>query len=299
MSKMITQLIDGYREKTWKAKLLKQIAAMSDEELDDLSQRGIYVIGHGRSGTTMLHDLVNLDANAVLLGESNLFLHFCRRRFVACFNEQHARNDLLRSKSLFISNLDDSASAMSVVLGLSKRWNRVGEKIAVHPAWEQRYYRRLVDFQTAMFFNSDYVLPVRDPREVVVSFMKLQPDLSRDQCIASYALSLRTTLEIYFQFPRCYLFPFPWLFDQDVVKRLLDVVNLDADIPEGMISHRNVKTKASDCPEDVQPLVDVYNAIVEGVSQETFRIAEGSLYNRRDELARSLEEVAARYGEPA
>lgn len=295
---MITQLIDSYREKKWKSKLLKQIAAISSEELDDLSLRGIYLIGHGRSGTTMLHDLVNLDANAVLLGESNLFLHFCRRRFVACFNEQHARNELLRSKSLFISNLDDSASAMSVIIELSKRWNRIGEKIAVHPAWEHRYYRRLIDFQTAMFFNSDYILPIRDPREVVVSFLKLQPHLSREQCIVSYALGLRTILEIYFQFPHCYLFPFPWLFDKEIVKNLLRTSKLEADIPEDLITRRNVNTKAIDSPEDLEPLVDVYNTIVDGVSRDTFRIAEGSLYNRRDQLARSLEEVVSRYMEP-
>jgi Sulfotransferase family len=153
---------------------------------DSLSHNGLFVVGHARTGTSILQTALNTSPEILLLGEANLHLNHSKPCFAAWYRAMHESFNNPPSKSASCPDPDDSTGdAWDVLLALRQHYRLVGDKFALRP-------RRLgYDFSGAFRFLQDYftgayiIGTLRNPREVLASNAKM----FRPDDLNEYALS--------------------------------------------------------------------------------------------------------------
>ena len=167
----------------------RQLAAW--DRLSALAPRGLFVVGHARSGTTILTEALNASPDIFLLGEANLHMAGTSPGFVARYNAMHAEFGNPRSKTTYCPPLaGPDASAPECLEALARHYRYVGEKVAFRSVALGYRPDSFFDFQARVFLRAQYVCVVRHPAAVLRS----SAAMFRPTDLADYAQSWVETL---------------------------------------------------------------------------------------------------------
>jgi hypothetical protein len=111
-------------------------AAREIEVCRALAGRCAFVLGHGRSGTTLLEQLVNAHPRTLVTAEANFHLRRPRDGFREIFNSQHRSWNNQISKLSYVPNLDGRAGGewWQWLEKAALHYDRLGDKMAFGPA---------------------------------------------------------------------------------------------------------------------------------------------------------------------
>jgi len=141
-----------------------------------LAHKCIFIVGFGRSNTTITQEILNCAPNALLLGEANFFLGNHGNRFSDWYNNQHRQFLNQITKSTYAPDLlpERSHSWWEWLDSASKIYDFVGEKIAFSDYHlGEAPPDRFMAFHEARFLTSRYIFMLRNPIEVLLSAAKL------------------------------------------------------------------------------------------------------------------------------
>jgi Sulfotransferase family len=174
--------------------ILKEAAATARRQKirEGLSHNGLFVVGHARTGTSILQTALNTSPEIFLLGEANLHITHSKPCFAVWYRTMHESFHNPPSKSTSCPDPDDSTGdAWDVLLTLRQHYRLVGDKLA----FRSRHLG--YDFSGAFRFLQDYftgayiIGTLRNPRDVLASNGKMfRPDdinvyaLSYLECLA-------------------------------------------------------------------------------------------------------------------
>jgi len=192
---------------------------LSDEDYERLNEKGLFIVGSARSGTTILCRCLNVSKDIYLLEEANLFLTHDRDDFVEYFNAQHIAYENYRTKGTFIPPIPTSGkSGFAFLAQMSRRYRYVGEKVAFGVS-DQPLQELFFMFQAKYFYYSTYFLTIRHPVEVAWSMSKMFPEFSKEQVFMSWLKTLKIIIDIYETFPKAYV-----LFFEDLNANTVSVI---------------------------------------------------------------------------
>jgi len=286
----------------------------AEDELQKLDRQGLFVIGSGRSGTTIFVNCLNLSKEVCVLEESDLFLNLQQQDFVRFFNARHRLYDNLFRKGAYIppSPYGDD-DAFSFLSRMSRRYRYVGEKLAIGPqpnVYGEGWQPKCLDFYSRYFFGSTYFLTMRAPAEVIWSMKKKFPDRTSAALFECWLLSVDFQIDIYLAFENTYVTFFDW-FSPEMMKEAAGTLGISIDIPAGMIADRYKKSAldAGDMPAFLRPHADLlqqmhalYELLRESFCPRTFRYLREEHYGKfferiKPRIAELLVEARARCGE--
>ena len=139
------------------------------------SNRGLFVIGAARSGTTVLQNALNHAQDIHLLGEPDLHLEEGAPGFAARFNAMHRGWNNQPTKSTWLPSLLDEDGHWRPYLDRLAAYHRwVGSKIVVNPGHSPAWLERLERFQSLHFYDAHYLFVFRHPGAVARSFRGMQ-----------------------------------------------------------------------------------------------------------------------------
>lgn len=156
----------------------------------------LVIVGHARSGTTILQNALNTSRDVYLLGEANLYREGQAPDFRSRYNGMHRRFGNQPTKSTYALSLDceDNASGQAYLEALSSRYAVCGEKLALgHPSLGN-------DFEAAKRWieRNDVrcLFVLRDPLETIESSAKMFADVNPLLHVSSYAQVLKLYLDL-------------------------------------------------------------------------------------------------------
>ncbi len=130
--------------------------------------KNIIIVGHARSGTTILLNALNSSSDIYLLGECNSYLNGDLPAFRTRFNEQHEQWLNQATKSCYVpalTGIDQESSCNAYLAVLANYVRYTGEKIAVGPErLSGTNFAVLKDWLEAKHWNSLILCPIRHPR---------------------------------------------------------------------------------------------------------------------------------------
>lgn len=137
-----------------------------------LSGRGLFVVGHARSGTTILLDALNSCKDIYCLGEANFHKTIDKSDFVKWFNELHRSFDNPPMKSTYLPDfpVQDGWDVLKI---LSESYKLIGEKVAFRDEESGYDFKSFFKFSTRFFQKSNYVCVIRHPRNVSGSCIEM------------------------------------------------------------------------------------------------------------------------------
>jgi Sulfotransferase family len=137
---------------------------------DDRLGRGLFIIGHARSGTTILQNALNDVSDIFLLGEADLHLDPGTPDFRERYNERQRRFGNLANKSSFCPKLFEHDAAWPAYLtALERRYRYVGAKIVINPDGAEAASDQLFDFACQHYYQAHYIVCFRNPIDVLCS----------------------------------------------------------------------------------------------------------------------------------
>lgn len=167
-------------------------------------ERGLFVVGAARSGTTILQNALNHSPDVFLLGEPDLHLDPGTPGFAARYEAMHAgwHNQPTKSSALPpVAGTDGPWEAHLAALGRHYRF--VGTKIVVNPRRADDWMDRFLRFQCSRFYASRYLFVFRDPARVIHSTRAFQRHGGTDVAPAAQVLrSLATTILLFTRMTR-------------------------------------------------------------------------------------------------
>ena len=160
--------------------------------MEGIRGRKLFVLGHARSGTTILGRLLNSAEDVLLLGEAHLFESFWNPRFVADFNAHHQRTKKVPSKGTRLPPQYNGMLPEAILQALSAHYHWVGEKIAIGPmaGAGAGAAASALDYYQAYHLDAAYVLCFRAPLPSLQSLHKLFPALACSALLQGWMLSL-------------------------------------------------------------------------------------------------------------
>jgi hypothetical protein len=140
-----------------------------------IADKCLFVIGFGRSNTTLTLELLNCANNALLLGEANFFLAEHSERFSHWYNNQHREFGNQITKSSYAPDFLPAGphTWWQWLRAAAQFYDCIGEKIAfsdyhlgVAPP------EKIRAFHEARFLTSRYIFTLRDPTTLLLSAAK-------------------------------------------------------------------------------------------------------------------------------
>ena len=157
--------------------------------------RGLFVIGAARSGTTVFQNALNSSPEIFLLGEPALQDDPGTPDFAARYNAMHRSWGNQENKSSFCPPLfDQDAPWHHYLARLARHYRYVGSKIVVNPHEAARTCQQLFEFHCRHFYRSHYVFTFRNPIDVLMSTRGLA-ELNGDEA-AGYDTVLKSFLQV-------------------------------------------------------------------------------------------------------
>jgi hypothetical protein len=139
------------------------------------AERGLFIIGAARSGTTILQNALNDSPDIYLLGEANFHNDPGIPGFAARFNAQHRFWHNQETKSSFCPPvLDHDTVWQDYMRQLARMHKWVGAKVVINPMRRPDALDRLFAFQCRSFYTSRYIFTFRDPLATILSTRDLQ-----------------------------------------------------------------------------------------------------------------------------
>src|SRR6266404_97475 len=203
------------------------------------SDRGLFVIGHARSGTTILADALNSADDVCCLMEPYLYRSIDLPNFADSFNRMHQRFGNAPIKGYWIPGFGGATGR--VVLGYLRTTHRyVGEKLAFFLLNDDSATEKFLEFAVEEFYKSPFICVVRDPIKVTSSviYMFESSDFSRETIakvvksqLETYLLILRLSLIV----PSFYLLVHENVGD-DTLAALGSHLSIDLERTKGLYS---------------------------------------------------------------
>jgi hypothetical protein len=177
------------RLRDWRRRLrraIRKIARRSPDqrEIDacrELSGRCRFIVGYGRSGTTILTQMMNADPRVFILAEALFFARPREKRFSDAYNSQHVGFDNQPTKSARAPNFLPGAQHQwwEWLAAAAQHHDIVGDKIALSHAYFDLFsVDEITSFYEARFFDAKYLFTLRDPVQTVISFALLADNRS-------------------------------------------------------------------------------------------------------------------------
>jgi hypothetical protein len=139
------------------------------------ADRGLFVVGAPRSGTTILQNALNHSPAVFLLGEANLHLESGEGHFAASYNARYQSLSHHKTKSTFcppVLKVDGTSEDYLNRLGQSYRW--VGAKVVINNLHSPDWVERLTKYHCERFYQAHYLFTFRHPLAAIHSTRDLQ-----------------------------------------------------------------------------------------------------------------------------
>ena len=151
----------------------------------------LFVLGHARSGTTILRSLLNSAEEVLLLGEAHLFESHWNVNFVTDFNGHHERTRNVTSKGTRLPSQFAGMLPEEILTRLARHYAWVGEKIAIGPmsGLGTRAAAQALDYYHAFHLDASYVLTFRAPLTSLKSLHRLFPGVAISALLQGWMLS--------------------------------------------------------------------------------------------------------------
>jgi hypothetical protein len=165
---------------------------------NSLYRNGLFVVGHARTGTSILRAALNTSPEIFLLGEANLHLSHNKPSFAAWYREMHEKvfNNTPSKNTSCPDPKDPAGDAWDVLLTLRQNYRLVGDKMAFRS-------RRLgYDFYGSYRFLQDYFLgshiicTLRNPRDVLGSNALMFRPSDLNEYVLSYFECLALQIDL-------------------------------------------------------------------------------------------------------
>jgi len=180
-----------------------------DAHNDPRAARGIFVVGHARSGTTVLTDALNTCPDIHCLMEPYFYRSYDYPSFGNWFNRMHEAFGNPRSKGYWLPDCGE-ATGKEIVEKLRGSHRYVGEKLAFRQRARNYLTDKFFDFAVANFVLSPFICIVRNPLKVTSSAIDMFENSTFEREIIrsvvqsqleTYLLILRLVQTV----PHCYL----------------------------------------------------------------------------------------------
>ena len=138
-------------------------------------ERGLFIVGAARSGTTVLQNALNHAPEIFLFGEPDLHMEVEEGNFASRYNAMHRSWGNQKTKSTFCPPVlaqDGSSDDYLNHLAGAYRW--VGSKIVVNKRRGAAWMERLTAYHCQRFYTGRYLFTFRHPLSVVRSTQGLQ-----------------------------------------------------------------------------------------------------------------------------
>ena len=137
---------------------------------EELSRQGLFVIGHARTGTTVLQDALNDSRAIFLFNEPDFHSDPGTPDFRQRHNAMHRRYRNQETKGTFCPDLfGEDRSWDAYFARLCDHYRYVGSKVTINPNPTDPYNDALLNFCTRKFYDATYIFTFRDPLDVTVS----------------------------------------------------------------------------------------------------------------------------------
>lgn len=137
--------------------------------------RGLFIIGAARSGTTILQDALNHSREVCILGEPDLHMETGAPGFAARFNAKQRSWHNQETKATYLPRLGARDGSWGRHLeNLAKVYRWVGAKVAVNPGHDPEWMDRFRAFHNEHFFTARYVFTFREPVSVIKSTLLMR-----------------------------------------------------------------------------------------------------------------------------
>lgn len=139
-----------------------------------LGRRGLFVIGHARTGTTVLANALNDSEHVLILNEADLYGDPGTPDFRARHNGLHRRLQNQENKGNFCPKLFDGDRGWDAYLiALAAHYRYVGAKMVITPQSPPDTIERVLGFATRYFYGSHFLFTFRHPADVFGSNLGL------------------------------------------------------------------------------------------------------------------------------
>jgi hypothetical protein len=261
----------------------EQLGLSDLSELEELSRKGLFVVGNARSGTGILFRCLNLSRDVYLMGEANLFFKHREPDFRSWHNQEHKKVNTPPYKGTFLPEPPiPLRGGLAYLAWLARHYRYVGEKLAFGPGNTVNgvpFQDVFFEFQSRFFFLATYVLIVRAPAECVWSMHKMFPSLAIESLIECWLRSLNLCIDLYSVFPNCHLILLENLTAQTIA-HISQVLQTDIPLPAKMLSDEAQKSRLpkAQIPEvladfrgPLQDCSEIYDCLASLFSPHTLR----------------------------
>lgn len=251
---------------------------MTEEQFDELSKKGLFIFGSARSGTSILHDCLNLSPDIFLLYEANFFDKGNQPRFAEAYEEERILLGRHFGKGTFIPpSQNPDEDCLEAMARMARHHKYVGDKIVFSPAnLHQR--NQFLHFHARYFNYSTYIVLMRDPVETAWSMSKLGLGWDVRECLVGWIRLMRLSIDVFRAFQRTHMVCWEKT-DDDTVRRLATALQVELKLPEGTIrqSQRKSALEANQIPAELKSIEAycqraraMYTPIRDAFSAETF-----------------------------
>jgi hypothetical protein len=168
-----------------------------------LESKCLFIVGHARSGTSILLEALNDSPEVFLLGEANLHQHGLMPHFAEWYNLMHIQMGNPPAKYSYCPLLESpAANGVECMEALALRYAFVGEKIAFRDVALGYNPEAFFEFQARYFLNANYVCVLRDPLSVLQSSAEMFGAGQLDLYARSYLKNLLLIANLYRVFPK-------------------------------------------------------------------------------------------------
>jgi len=132
----------------------------------------LFVLGYGRSGTTVLLNALNTSDDMFLLGEANLYMRGSEPGFREQYNRKHEGWGNQATKSAYapaLPGLPEEADGFAYLEALGAHYRYVGEKVALGPPASGQNPRILRDALEKRWSDAALIWSLRRPRFAIAS----------------------------------------------------------------------------------------------------------------------------------
>ncbi len=214
-----------------------------------LSKRCLFVVGHARSGTTVLENCLNNSPDVLLMSEASWSLHLNRSDFVPHFNQMHKELNSPKLKDTWIPpSQDGKEHGVDTLVRLASHYRWIGEKVCFgpHGLFGTRTFQEVFfEFHTQFFYDSTYILIIRKPSEVFHSCLKMFSDRGPAEIIRTWLDTMLVQMDIFENFPNR-----RWCFLEDLdvalINNLASELNVSANVPARMVMSGRKASDLSD-----------------------------------------------------
>jgi hypothetical protein len=263
---------------------------LSSEELGNLSsgsfsqhpsERGLFIVGHARSGTTVLQYALNSSQDIHIFGEANFQNHSENGEFAAWYNSMHESFGNPPAKGDRCPDIRGNLE--SVLKELRSRYRWVGDKVAFRHESLGYSFSKSYSYQYREFPLSVYILTMRRPSSVLSSNVEMFSPEDIQTYVDSILACLLHTVNMYLTFDRCLMLSY-----EEISPATFDCVADFLNTPLGCAYNeydRSRQLKRSGSPTDcfserMSLLSKMHEEVVDLVSPKSLRIANRSALRR-------------------